>query len=152
MKAIDIWSRGDSPARELSNFYPHAFVIDGVACGSMEGFLQSLKFKSRKKQTKICALVGKEAKLSAKRKWLWKLTGRLFWQGRVYKRRSGELRELILCAYALMYEQSAAFREALDSTRGMTLTHTMGKSNPRFTVLTEAEFISALISVRDGKK
>ena len=29
----------------LSNFTPHPFVIDGIECASIEGFLQSLKFK-----------------------------------------------------------------------------------------------------------
>ena len=61
-KTIDIYSKGDYPADVLSNFYPNEFVIDGVRCGGMEGFLQSLKFKSRKKQDAVAALSGKDAK------------------------------------------------------------------------------------------
>ena len=49
-KTIDIHSKGDYPANVLSNFYPNEFELDGVRCASMEGFLQSLKFKNPKKQ------------------------------------------------------------------------------------------------------
>ena len=35
---IDVYSKGEYPADALSNFYPHAFVIDGIQCASMEGF------------------------------------------------------------------------------------------------------------------
>lgn len=44
-EALDIGSGKDYPSNALSNFAPHPFVIDGVECNSMEGFLQSLKFK-----------------------------------------------------------------------------------------------------------
>lgn len=41
---MDIGSGTGYPSAALSNFAPHSFVIDGVECASMEGFLQSLKF------------------------------------------------------------------------------------------------------------
>ena len=76
METIDIYSKGEYPSNVLSNFYPNEFTFDGVICGgSMEGFLQSLKYKSIKKQQKICLLSGKEAKKKGKYKFLWKLTG-----------------------------------------------------------------------------
>ena len=40
---MDIGSGSGFPSATLSNFAPHPFVIDGVECNSMEGFLQSLK-------------------------------------------------------------------------------------------------------------
>lgn len=40
---MDIGSGNTYPSNALSNFAPHSFVIDGVKCASMEGFLQSLK-------------------------------------------------------------------------------------------------------------
>ena len=40
---MDISSGSSYPASSLSNFSPHPFIIDGVECSSMEGFLQSLK-------------------------------------------------------------------------------------------------------------
>ena len=73
-RIIDVYSKGEYPADALSNFYPHAFVIDGIQCASMEGFLQSLKYASVKRQKRVCALVGKAAKRAGKRKLLWRLT------------------------------------------------------------------------------
>ena len=43
---MNIGSGQDYPANALSNFAPHPFVFDGVEVNSMEGFLQSLKFKN----------------------------------------------------------------------------------------------------------
>ncbi len=54
---MDISSKGKGPARRLSNFAANAFVLDGVACASMEGFLQSLKFENPDTQVEVCKLV-----------------------------------------------------------------------------------------------
>ena len=59
---MDIGSGSGFPSANLSNFHPHPFVIDGVQCNSMEGFLQSLKFKEPEMQKQVCLLVGKAAK------------------------------------------------------------------------------------------
>lgn len=59
---IDIHSQGAYPSDALSNFAAHEFMVDGIPCASMEGFLQSLKFMRKPKQKRICRLVGKEAK------------------------------------------------------------------------------------------
>ena len=148
-KTIDIYSKGDYPANVLSNFYPIAFKIDGVECQGMEGFLQSLKFKSIKAQTEVCALSGKEAKGRGQRKRLWKLTGRVYWQGRRIQRCGEEFSALILRAYREMAKQSEEFRRALISTDGAKLTHTIGKHRKRQTILTEEEFIFCLTTLRD---
>ena len=67
---IDIGPDAVYPASELSNFAAHRFEIDGVQCGSMEGFLQSLKFPDETVQREVCALIGKRAKFKGqKRKW-----------------------------------------------------------------------------------
>lgn len=147
---IDIYSKGAYPADCLSNFYPHAFVIDGVACASMEGFLQSLKCRSPRRQKKICALVGKDAKKRGKRKFFWRLTGTLYWQGVPLKRTSGAYATLLCRAYLEMYLQAPAFRAALEATRGKKLIHSIGGRDPRATVLTEGEFISCLTLLREG--
>ena len=46
---MDIGSGKGYPSSSLSNFAPHEFVIDGITCQSMEGFLQSLKFQRNAK-------------------------------------------------------------------------------------------------------
>ena len=145
---IDIHSKGEYPANELSNFYAHHFVFDGVACASMEGFLQSLKFKNLKKQKKVCYMVGKEAKLKGQRKFLWKLFGNLYWQGEKIKRNKNEYLPFVLSAYKAMCEQNQNFKNALINTKGKTLKHSIGKSNPQTTVLTEREFIYCLNVLR----
>ena len=143
MDAIDIYSKGEYPANVLSNFYPNGFTFDGVECASMEGFLQSLKYRNAEKQKAVCALIGNEAKEAGGKKFLWKLTGNLYWQGKRYKRKSGEFDALRLNAYKAMLENNT-FRLALESAREKTLTHSIGKHNKRTTVLTEEEFIGYL--------
>lgn len=41
------------PAANLSNFHPHQFTIDNIEYASMEGFLQSLKFKDPNMQIEM---------------------------------------------------------------------------------------------------
>ena len=65
---MDIGSGKGYPSSSLSNFAPHEFVIDGITCQSMEGFLQSLKFQDKEMQKHICTLVGKKAKFKGSKK------------------------------------------------------------------------------------
>lgn len=44
---MEIYSKNAYPSNSLSNFAAHTFIIDGVLCNSMEGFLQSLKYKNQ---------------------------------------------------------------------------------------------------------
>lgn len=50
---MDIGSGNGYPSSALSNFAPHPFILDGVEIASMEGFLQSLKFKNEEMQKYI---------------------------------------------------------------------------------------------------
>ena len=60
---MDVGSKNGYPAGALSNFSPHPFIIDGVQCNSMEGFLQGLKFESKEMQEYVCSLVGYAANI-----------------------------------------------------------------------------------------
>ena len=136
------------PGGNLSNFSGHAFVIDGIQCNSMEGFLQSLKFSNPDIQIEVCKLIG----LGAKRKGAnknWKTKQILFWQGKEYKRDSKEYQELIDRAYQAMFEQSESFRKALYDSKGSTLKHSIGKNKIQDTVLIQQEFISRLNKLRN---
>ena len=64
---MDIGSGSGFPSATLLNFAPHPFVIDGIECNSMEGFLQSLKFSNPEMQKEVCKLVGKAAKFKGKK-------------------------------------------------------------------------------------
>lgn len=148
---IDIISDGAYPANVLSNFYPNAFVLDGVRIASMEGFLQSLKSRNKQEQEHICSLCGLEAKNYFKKKFAnlrWKLTGNLFWQGKKIRRRSKEYDTLLKRAYCEL-AKNEEFAKALGATLGKTLTHSVGKHKKGSTVLTEKEFLDILCSLRD---
>ena len=143
---------GAYPANVLSNFYPHAFVLDGVACASMEGLLQSLKTKNTELQKRICGLSGLEAKKIFYRKiqnLRWKITGTLYWQGKPMRRGSDEYQRFLDRAYEEIYAGNPKFAEALIASEGKKLIHTVGKSDSRKTVLTEYEFLSRLERLRE---
>lgn len=147
MGTIDIYSKGEYPADVLSNFSPNSFVFDGVHCSSMEGFLQSLKYRNAKKQLKICALTGITAKNAGTRKFWWKLTGNLYWKGKRYKRESKQFDDLRLQAYRALGE-NAHFRKALSDSENAILKHSIGAHDKRKTILTEEEFIGYLEYLR----
>lgn len=144
---MDISSGSGYPVSSLSNFAPHEFIIDGVKCASMEGFLQSLKFQNKEMQKYVCSLVGKSAKFKGKNK-KWQKTGNLYWQGEVIKRDSERYQKLLDKAYnALAKNQS--FKKALLATGNATLTHSIGKNKISETILTKTEFVSRLTKIRD---
>lgn len=148
---IDIHSKGEYPSCALSNFAEHEFCIDNVKCSSMEGFLQSLKFKSGKKQKQVCLLSGKEAKNSTRHtlaQLRWKTTHNLYWQGKRINRFSDEYQILLDRAYEEL-SKNIGFQKALKDSLPYTLTHSIGKVDTRKTVLTEYEFVSRLNRIRN---
>lgn len=144
---MDIGSGTGYPSSALSNFAPHPFIIDGVECNSMEGFLQSLKFKDVDMQKSVCLLVGKAAKFKGKKK-KWYRTQTLYWNGVEYKRDSEEYQQLLDKAFDALSENSR-FQEALLATGTSTLTHSIGKNKQSETVLTRSEFCSRLTQIRE---
>jgi predicted NAD-dependent protein-ADP-ribosyltransferase YbiA (DUF1768 family) len=144
---MDIGSGNGYPSAALSNFAPHPFVLDDVEINSMEGFLQSLKFKELDMQAHVCTLVGKKAKFKGKRK-NWYVTQTLYWRGVEMKRDSTEYQLLLDRAYQAMAEQSDSFRKALVASGTGKLTHSMGKRKINETVLTTSEFCGRLMRIR----
>lgn len=148
---MDISSGNIYPSNALSNFAPHPFIFDGIQCNSMEGFLQSLKFKNPEMQKYICTLVGKAAKFKGKDKKWWK-EQILYWQGVEYPRSSKAYQLLLNRAYNALYEQNDGFRRALEASKPSILTHTIGKNDETKTILTQTEFCGRLMKLRMGKK
>lgn len=139
---IDIWSAGDYPANVLSNFYPNAFVFDGVQCASMEGLLQSLKTKNVLLQQRVCGCSGRAAKYFFRHRFQnirWKLTGKLYWKGKSIDRYSDEYQRFLDSVYDAVYHNEI-FQDALVNTNGAELTHQLGKKDMKKTILTEYEF------------
>jgi predicted NAD-dependent protein-ADP-ribosyltransferase YbiA (DUF1768 family) len=145
---MDIGSGTGWPSAALSNFAPHPFVIDGVECSSMEGFLQSLKYKEPDMQIEVCKLVGKAAKFKGKKKKWWR-TQTLYWQGQEFKRDSQEYQDLLDRAFDAL-AKNTGFQKALLATGKATLTHSIGKSKETETVLTKQEFCSRLTNIRNN--
>ena len=150
LDVYDIKAHGSYPASFLSNFFPNSFRTrkGGVLCTSMEGFLQSLKFEDQEIQKNICNLSGFAAKYSGKSGNGWKKTQTLWWEGKKYDRVSVRYTKLIWSAYQDMFSQSRAFRKALRVTGNSTLTHSIGRTDPKETVLTEQEFVTILMKLR----
>lgn len=144
---MDIGSKCSYPASALSNFACHPFIIDDIQCNSMEGFLQSLKFKNEEMQREICLLVGYGAKKAGRNK-KWFRDQTLYWKGKPYKRKSSEYQVILDRAYNALF-QNDAFRKALYATKGCMITHTIGKIKESDTVLTQREFCSRLMYLRD---
>lgn len=148
-KAIDIRLYGKYPANVLSNLCGNTFVLDGVECKSMEGFLQSLKIDDSVKQRQVCSMKGKKAKNHSTN--AWKAEQIVNWRGEKMSRQSREFRLLLERAYQALFDQNARFREALLLTRGKTIYHTMGSSDPNETILTRSEFCDILTGLREEK-
>lgn len=145
-KAINVWSKSPYPANVLSNLHPNAFVLDGIKCGSMEGFLQSLKYADAEEQRAVCALSGKEAKLKSTNEW--KEDQLLHWKEESIERSSQAFRDLIARAYTALYSQNETFRQALVATNGKLIFHRQGNPDPKDTILTEKEFCGMLDCLR----
>lgn len=146
--AINISSKATGVAGALSNFTPHPFILDGVTCNSMEGFLQSLKFENPDMQVHVASLVGRKAKFKGKKK-KWYVTQTLYWQGVAYARDSVAYTKLIERAFDA-YAQNTKVRKILLSTNNAVFEHSMGKRKKSETILTRTEFVSNLTRIRDN--
>lgn len=144
--AVDISSRATGPEGILSNFTENHFIFDGVECGGMEGFLQSLKHEDVAKQLRVCSLYGVRAKRKGTRRWMDKQT--VYWKGRGIDRQGEEFQRLVRAAFRAMHGQCPQFRDALAQTGTKRLYHSMGKTDPRATILTEKEFCDILDELR----
>lgn len=147
-QTLDIRSNGEYPSNVLSNLCSNGFRFDGVVCSSMEGFLQSLKHKEKDKQLQLCSMKGGNARKRSVTSW--QTDQIVWWKGVAIDRQSEEYQKLLRRAYQAMFDQSERFRAALMQTRGITLTHNSGETNPYKTILTAQEFCTILTEMRDN--
>lgn len=148
-QCIDIDFRKDGLQQKLSNLYPNAFIIDDVQCGSMEGFLQSLKFENSLTQKSVCLLSGHKARLKGKPKQWW-TTQQLYWQGQTLDRHSEAYQDLLDRAYSTLFSTNQEAQDNLLNTYPYKLTHSIGNTNPNETILTRTEFCSRLDYIRNS--
>lgn len=145
-KAIDISSDKRYPGAMLSNFTPYEFTFRGRKFVSIEGLLQGMKFEDIEKQNRAFAKVGVKAKSYGKKS-KWYIEQTLYWQGTPMKRDSEEYKNIVREAFYALAE-NIDFQQTLLATGSKRLYHTMGKSDPTQTILTEEEFCGILTEVR----
>ena len=108
--------------------------------------MQGLKFEGIEKQNKIFKQVGIQAKFKGKKR-KWYLDQQLYWQGKPMMRDSEEYRSIVEEAFNALAENKD-FQKALLATGNRRLYHSIGKSDPTKTILTEKEFCSILTKIR----
>lgn len=145
---MDIKSGCGYPGSALSNFAPHKFIFDGVEVASLEGILQALKFKNPEMQKEVCKLVGVKAKYKGKYK-NWRDSQKLYWNNVEYARNSKEYQDLLDRIYRACFEQSESFRNALKASGNAVLQHSIGRTEQKETILTQSEFCSRLMKLRE---
>ncbi len=147
IKTDNICAKGRHPEDILSNLCNNDFCFDGVQCGCMESFLQSLKCQDADEQRKICILGGGEIK---EHPIYSKETDKTFWwKGRSFERNSPEFEDLIRSAFEAMYLWCGRFRDALMATLGKQLRYDSCTGN---TILTDQKFCKILIELRENRK
>ena len=146
---VDI-SYHDPESSALSNLFPHNFKMDTdydvIEFASMEAFLRTLCWNGSDN-----GIISEIARLSGYDAWRvrhalpdWRETQILYWNNIPHHRESSSYFQLLEVAYDQLFECSAIFREALKKTKGKTLIHSIGTTNPKETLLTPKEYISLL--------
>lgn len=144
--SIDI---GSKSFPELSNFIEYHFHFKGEEIHSMEGLLQGIKFKDISKQKEIFKLVGSKAKFKGKKS-KWKENQILYFQDQSFKRDSKEYQDFLYKAFETLFTNNPTAQKNLLATKKKKLTHTIGTHDITQTVLTEKEFCSILIKIRNN--
>ena len=143
----------NSNARVLSNLYPMQFKFRGKKVNSIEGVLQSLKYKDKKLQNIIHKYSGLDAyhTRAANTIDFWGNNGILYWQGREMLRNSEEY-QIFLDELYLSALKNPLYKKCLNSTGNKYLLHHIGNENIKETVLTRFEYEQRLNSLREYSK
>jgi predicted NAD-dependent protein-ADP-ribosyltransferase YbiA (DUF1768 family) len=146
---LDIKSGLPGPAGLLGNFAPHPFELDGIHFACMEAFLQSLKVRDATERAQLYSMSGDAAKAAGTRHH-WQLQGKLYFKDQIIDRFGPDYQALLDRAYAALAQQNEIYRNALKETGTRPLIHTVGKDDPKETVLTERELCDRLMKLRDS--
>lgn len=145
-RSLELWisSSGSGLASRLHNWQKRHFIFDDVACESLEGVFQSLKFSNPIVQEEICGLSGRDAYEAGKDPG-WKKTQTLYWRGEAYARESAAYDGLMDRLYQAVYEQDPQFRLDVNLLKGAKLYLKKGSSNKANHVQTRAELFWELL-------
>ena len=147
---INIISTAAGPEAILSNFAPTPFLLDGVECASVEGFIQGLKEPKPDRQRRICLRHGFEAKRASSRKRNKKLreSGVVWWQENAIPFQSEAYYALIERAIRAKFDHNELARHVLQATGEAELIHDTGKPEAPHTSLPAERFIGILTKIR----
>lgn len=146
--AIDIDYRIEDKYQILSNLADKRFVFDGEHIRSLECVLQSIKIVDETEQAKFWQQPGFWCKKQG-RNLPWQGSRLLYWKGVPMDRDSDEYQFFLDRLYSAVYVQHEEFRIALRQSGTEELTHSIGSTDPTFTILTQEEFISRLLVLRE---
>jgi predicted NAD-dependent protein-ADP-ribosyltransferase YbiA (DUF1768 family) len=149
---VNVYSKAKGLGAILSNFARTPFVLDGVECASMEGFIQGLKVEEPAKQRSICARHGARAKRAGtkvRNRKAWN-SQTVWWQGHPVPYRSEAHFELIRRALEAKFDQDRTARDALIATGDAELIHDTGKPESPRTSLPAARLLAMLRAIRTG--
>ena len=154
-KILDIFS-ADLESGCLSNLFPYNFdfymskygiyFLKPIKCLSMESFLQGLKIKDPSLQKEF--MESYSGLNSIKLKYAiedWRKDGFVYINGYKIDRCSISYSDIITSAYDCLYETNSMFRElAIPYASKFHLIHSIGKTDPKESLLTESEYINQL--------
>ena len=80
----------------------------------------------------------------------WRPEGKLYFKNQIIDRHGPDYQALLDRAYAALAAQNEIYRDALKETGTRPLIHTIGKDDPKETVLTERELCDRLMKLRDA--
>ena len=145
---IDISFKSIGLAKALSNLCPYPFIIDNIACSSMEAFIQSLKIKEPDIQKDICIKTGPFCYSIRTMFDDWRITQTVYWKGKEINRHSTEYMNLLRKAYQALYEQSPIYRYAIEKSKKYNIIHSIGCTDNTQTLLTPDEYMKLLDELR----
>lgn len=154
IKEKDINPEGRHPEDILSRLCNNDFCYDGIQCGCMEAFLQSLRYQNPEIQRQVCVMSASELgyRLEEYPTIDWRENQTLWWKGKPIKRDSRKYRRLIYEAHADMFRWSYRFRSVLMQTAEKKLTFDSGNHNPWECLLTDKEFCKILTRLRSNRR
>ncbi len=139
----------DARGRAMSNLSHHPFVLDGVWCGSVEGFIQGVKFAPndprRNETLRLQGIPAWKMRVHAKGEFVW-------WNGEQIPYRSAKHTELIRRAIEAKFAQNPDALEALNATRGLTIIHETGQPESPTTTLPAVTYCAILTTIRDSTR
>ena len=143
---IDISFKSKGISKALSNLCPYPFTFDNVYCSSMESFIQSLKVNDSFVQKDVCSKTGPFCYSIRTLFDDWRITQKVFWQGKEIDRHSNSYITLLKNAYISLYNHSPIFCYAIKKVKkeGYKLQHSIGCTDSKETLLTPNEYINLL--------